>query len=212
MEKKIKVNCPRYQQIALDLASKIVDREYEVGQKIYARSSLASKYNVSSETARRAIAILTDLNIVETTKGSGVVITSYENAIKFVRQYEEIETVYDLKKDILNSMARQKKEIEHLHESLSKLIDRTDRFSSINPFIPYEVTIMPDCPHLEKTISQMYFWHNTLATIVAIRRGGNLTVSPGPYAVLRANDTLYFLGDETCPDRVKTYLSPSNDL
>lgn len=55
MESAIKISTPQYQQIAADIAAKIVDGRYDLGEKIYARSSLASQYNVSSETARRAI-------------------------------------------------------------------------------------------------------------------------------------------------------------
>jgi len=57
MENKFKITSPRYQQIAADVAAKIVDGHYKVGDKIYARSSLASQYGVSSETARRAICV-----------------------------------------------------------------------------------------------------------------------------------------------------------
>ena len=72
MDKKMQIKQPRYQLIAEDIATKIVERKYVVGEKIYARSSLASQYGVSPETTRRAIAVLQDLNIVEATKGSGV--------------------------------------------------------------------------------------------------------------------------------------------
>ncbi|MEG2918744.1 MAG: GntR family transcriptional regulator, partial [Clostridium sp.] len=81
MDKKSKITSPRYQQIAADIASKIATGHYKLGEKIYARSMLASQYGVSSETSRRAICILSDLDIVDTTKGSGVVIKSCENAI-----------------------------------------------------------------------------------------------------------------------------------
>ena len=53
-------NAPRYQQIAADIAAKIAGGEYKIGDKIFARSSLASQYHVSSETARRAICVLCD--------------------------------------------------------------------------------------------------------------------------------------------------------
>ena len=64
MEKKIRIVSPVYQQIATDIASKIASGHYQVGEKIYARSVLASQYGVSAETARRAIAILADVDIV----------------------------------------------------------------------------------------------------------------------------------------------------
>ena len=141
MEKKLKIVKPVYQQIAGDIASKIANGYYQVGDKIYARSVLASQYGVSSETARRAIAILTDMNIVEAIKGSGVIIISSENAIKFVKQFENVKTVNDLKTDILYSIERQKIENSNLKDQLIELIDKMDRFKEINPFIPFEIRI-----------------------------------------------------------------------
>ena len=70
MDRKSKDGMPRYQQIALDIATQIVKQQYKVGDRIYARSSLASKYHVSPETARRAICLLADMDIVEAEKGS----------------------------------------------------------------------------------------------------------------------------------------------
>lgn len=208
MEKKMKIVSPVYQQIAADIASKIANGYYEVGEKMYARSVLASQYGVSSETARRAICILSDMEIVDATKGSGVIIKSSENAIKFVKQHDDIKTVNDLKNDILSSLERQKKENEYLKEHLSELIDKTDRFKSINPFVPFEIRISRKTPYIEKNIAEINFWHNTTATIIAIKRNDCLEMSPGPYAVLHENDIFYFVGDENCYERVNNFLYP----
>lgn len=209
MDKKTKLSSPRYQQIAADIASKIADGQYQIGDKIYARSSLASQYGVSSETARRAICVLTDLDIVDTTKGSGVIIKSYHKALDFVRQYGDIQTVNNLKRDIMESVSRQSKEIEFLNECLNKLIEKTDRFRSINPFVPFKIKITTETPYLNKTISDLNFWHNTMATIIAIKRGETLLISPGPYAVFLPEDELYFIGEENCLERVQKYLYPN---
>ncbi|MBE6061784.1 MAG: GntR family transcriptional regulator [Clostridium sulfidigenes] len=208
MENKFKITSPRYQQIAADVAAKIVDGHYKVGDKIYARSSLASQYGVSSETARRAICVLSDLNIVDTSKGSGVTIKSYENAIKFVKQHDDINTISNLKQDIIDSVDRQKKEIKFLYGCLSDLIDKTDRLRSVNPFTPFQVEITCATPYINKSASDINFWHNTSATIIAIRRNDSLLMSPGPYAVFQENDIFYFVGDENCIERVKKYLYP----
>jgi len=208
MENKIKITSPRYQQIAADVAAKIVDGHYKVGDKIYARSSLASQYGVSSETARRAICVLSDLNIVDTSKGSGVTIKSYENAIKFIKQYNDISTISNLKQDIIDSVDRQKKEIKFLYGCLSDLIDKTDRFRSVNPFTPFQIEITSATPYINKSVSDINFWHNTSATIIAIRRNDSLLMSPGPYAVFQENDIFYFVGDENCMERVKKFIYP----
>lgn len=208
MEKKIKIVRPVYQKIAADIASKIASGDYIVGEKIYTRSVLASQYGVSSETARRAICILADVDIVDTTKGSGVVIKSSENAIKFVRQYADIKTVDDLKNNILDSLERQKEENDYLKDQLFELINKTERFKSINPFIPFEIRISKETQYLNKTAAEINFWHNTSATIICIKRNGYLEMSPGPYAVLRENDVFYFIGDEGCYDSVNKFLYP----
>lgn len=206
MNKRVKVGSPRYQQIALDIASKIVKGHYEVGEKVFTRSVLSNRYGVSAETVRRAICILSDVEIVEVSKGSGVTIKSYEKAVNFVKQYKDVRTVNDLKREIIGSVERQNKENKLLKERLSELFDKTDRFRAINPFAPFEITINKNCLHLDKTISDINFWHNTIATIVAIKRGDMLMMSPGPYAVITEGDVFYFVGDENCQERVNNFL------
>lgn len=209
MDSNIKISSPRYQQIAIDVASKIADGNYRVGEKIYARSSLASQYGVSSETARRAICVLADLNIVENTKGSGVLIKSYENAVKFIHQYKDVETINNIKQEILNSAQRQRNEMEYFSECITNLINRTDRFRSVNPFMPFQIEMTSQSAHVSKSISELNFWHNTSATIIAIKRGDTILMSPGPYAVLLENDIVYFVGDEDTQERVKNFLYPT---
>lgn len=210
MEKKSKITSPKYQQIATDIASKIVCKHYKVGEKIYARSYIASQYGVSAETARRAICILSDLEIVETSKGSGVIIKSYEKAHEFVRHHNDIQTVNHLKKEILESVERQSKETEYFNDCLTKLIEKTDRFRSINPFVPSDIEITLDTPYLNKTVSEVNFWHNTAATIIAIQRDKTLLMSPGPYAMFLLQDVFYFIGDENSPERVKNFIFPKD--
>jgi K+/H+ antiporter YhaU regulatory subunit KhtT len=208
LEKKLPFTNPRYQQIAADIASKIVNKQYQVGEKIYARSSIASQYGVSTETARRAICVLSDLGIVDTEIGSGVIIKSYDKALEFVHHYQDIQTVNNLKKDLLESVERQSKEINFFNDCLTRLIEKTDRFRSVNPFTPFEIEITAITPYLNQTISEMNFWHNTCATVIAIKREGTLLLSPGPYAILSSQDILYFIGDDNSFERVKKFLYP----
>lgn len=204
MDNKIKNSV--YQKIALDIASRIVENKFEIGEKIYARSSIANQYNVSSETARRAINVLSDLEIVETMKGSGVVIKSYENAVKYVRSFSDKQTVKSLISEIYGSLDNQKKEIELLKYNFSLLLDNTQRFQSTNPFVPFEIKITNNSKYLMKSASEVKFWQNTNATIIAIKRDNNIILSPGPYAEFRENDIYYFVGDENSYIRVKEFM------
>lgn len=208
MDKKARITTPVYQQIAADIASKIVEKHYTIGEKVYARSSLASQYNVSSETARRAICVLSDLKIVDTTKGSGVIIKSYENALAFVKQFKDVQTISSLKNDLMKSVVRQSEELAYFNECLTKLIDNTERFRSTNPFVPFELIITDQTPYLNKSSQEVNFWHNTAATIIAIKRNNTLIMSPGPYTVFTEQDTIYFIGEENCYHRVKQFMYP----
>ncbi|HWL13289.1 MAG TPA: TrkA C-terminal domain-containing protein [Ureibacillus sp.] len=206
--KKVQVKQPKYQKIAADIASRIVEKKYLVGEKIYARSSLASQYNVSAETARRAIAVLQDLEIVEATKGSGVMIKSYEKAAQFVHQFLEVQSVYQVQLEMLESIKRQKSELEVLQETTERLVSRTERFKSVNPFVPFQVEISEESPYISQSIGTINFWQNTMATIVGIRRGVELMISPGPYATFEQGDVIYFIGNDECIERVQKFLYP----
>lgn len=208
----MKTEIPVYQQIAIDIAAKIADRRYRVGDKIYARSSLAGQYGVSPETARRAICILSEMEIVDTTKGSGVVIKSYENAMRYVHEYHQIQTVNELKKTVLDTIEHQREETAYLYDCVIELVDKVDRFRSINPFVPFEIKITDKTPYLDKSVSESNFWQNTAATVVAVRRNGELIVSPGPDVVFMEDDIVYFIGKENCQNRVKQFLYPDSDV
>ncbi|MEH6943301.1 TrkA C-terminal domain-containing protein [Bacillus sp. JJ722] len=208
MNKKVTMKQPKYQKIAVDIAAKIVEKKYTIGEKIYARSSLASQYGVSSETARRAIAVLQDLEIVDTTKGSGVLIKSYEKAAQFVHQFQDVQSIHELQFELQASIDKQYEELHNLQETTKLLINRTERFRSINPFIPFQIEISESCPYIHQTIQEVNFWQNTSATIVGIRRDGEISLSPGPYASFEPKDIIYFIGNDTCLERVNNFLYP----
>lgn len=203
---KQRIAIPRYQQIAIDLASQIAKQQYKPGDKIFARSSLASKYHVSPETARRAICLLSDMGIVDATKGSGVLITSVDNAVRYIQQYSGVETMSELRLSILESIEEQTRITARLKAQLTELMDRTERFQNLNPFNPFEITVMEGGFCAGKNLADVNFWQNTTATVIAIRHGEQMLMSPGPDAELCAGDILYFVGDENAPMRVEHFL------
>ncbi|GAF39600.1 GntR family transcriptional regulator [Agrilactobacillus composti DSM 18527 = JCM 14202] len=197
----------RYQQIALDIASRIINQEYPIGTKIHARSTIANTYQVSPETARKAIKMLGDLKIVEAKRGSGFYVSSIENAGNFLDQFSNVKTLKDLKNDIQNIMARQAEDYRQLAELMNQFVDQTQRFNSVSPLVPFQYEIGAKSPHLNKSIGELQLWQNTTATIVAVRQGGQLKVSPGPYAVLNAGDTIFFVGAETSLQQVQSFFA-----
>ena len=55
-------------------------------EKIHGRSTLASKYNVSPETVRRAMFLLKDMDILEMKQGSGIFIKNVEKGAELCRE------------------------------------------------------------------------------------------------------------------------------
>lgn len=197
---------PRYQQIAVEIATRIASREYKVGDKIYARSSLASQHGVSSETARRAICVLCDLGIVSSVKGSGVVIKSYSNAEKFIAQQSKRKSVNEIKSNIIECIENQRKEMDKLNSYLNDMVTSTEHFRYLNPFVPFQIEITKDCAYINKSISEINFWQNTGATIIAVHREDNTTLSPGPYWPLLEHDLIFFMTQDTTPKVVEDFL------
>ncbi|MCA5011822.1 MULTISPECIES: TrkA C-terminal domain-containing protein [unclassified Enterococcus] len=207
--KRMNVTKPKYQQIAVDVASQIAEQRFSVGDKLHARSTLANKYSVSPETARKAISVLVDLEIVKAKHGSGFYVHSIEKAKVFVEQYQDVQSIHDLKEDLINSVQKQKEELSYFSEILDKLVDQTKRFDSFNPLNPVTFTLTEEAANLDRTISELNLWQSTSATVIAIKHGEELLVSPGPYAKLEAGDTIYFVGHESTLQRVQNYFYPS---
>jgi len=181
---------PIYQQIAIDIANRIYNGEFEVGSKIFGRSTLAGEYNVSPETIRRSIILLQDMNIVETSQGSGIEVKSRDEACNRISEIVKEKQKLD----------------EDLKVYIDKLMDFSERFKNSNPFAPFEIRITKGSMMVGKTIAESKFWQNTGATIIGIRRNRKVILSPGPYAVFNINDDIIAVGDEGAFERTNKYI------
>lgn len=185
---------PMYKKIAIDIANRIASGYFAIGDRLYGRSSLASHYNVSPETIRKAVILLNDMNIVDVVKGSGITIKSVDNCLKFLEKFKEINTIDSLRKEI--SDMREKRNIleKKIEIKIDELLDCSGRLSNTNPLLPFEFKIYRGLSIIGKTISEINFWQHTNATIIAIKRGNRLIVSPGPYAVFKEGDIFIAVG------------------
>lgn len=197
---------PVYQQIAIDLASRISNGEFKAGDKLLGRSTLASHYEVSPETIRRAVVLLQDKEIVEAHQGSGIIVNSRENAYKFTEKFKNIDTISNIKDSIIELIDKKIKLDEELTTRFKKLLDYSERFINTNPFSPYEIEITKDCKYLGKTISQLNLWQHTGATIIGIKRNNKIISSPGPHAILLKKDTFIYIGEESTYNRIFDFL------
>lgn len=201
-----------YKSIALDVANKIVKGEFKIDEKLSGRSTLASMYNVSPETIRRSVALLEDMYVVSSSKGSGIDILSIQAAEKFIEKYKDNEYLYTVKEDIFK-LIEKKKEIDYqLENNFEKVLDFVDRFKNISPFTLIEIEIKEDCKVLGETVNSIRFWQGTGATIVAYRRNGNIIVSPGPEYVFQPNDVIVVIGNTDVYEKVHNYIYVSCTL
>ncbi|ALC91286.1 GntR family transcriptional regulator [Bacillus sp. FJAT-18017] len=202
----MRTKIPIYEQIAIDIANRIYNEKYKVGEKVHGRSTLASEYNVSPETVRKAMKILEDVEIVRSEKGAGVVIASRENALTYINRFSNLESVKDMEKQ-MRLLMNERKEIDlRLFEKINQLIELSGKFRHTNPLAPIEVEITNECVHIGRTIAELKFWQNTGGTIVGIKRNGELILSPGPYATIKEGDILLIIGDEQSNHRVVDFL------
>jgi len=199
---KEKVEPPIYSQIALDLAFRISKGEIREGARLSGRSMLASEYKVSPETVRRSLRILEDMAIVRVNASSGVEVLSRAEAANFIETYN---IGNDLRSH-RNEIAALLKDREELDSKLVALIDKvydlSERLRNISPVHAVEIEVPEGSPIIGKSVTDLRFWQRTGATIVGIKRGGKLIISPGPYAAFLPDDIVLVIGDKDAPDRV----------
>ena len=117
----------QYLQIALDLATRISKGELPEGSRIYGRSVMASEYNVSPETIRRALRLLADMKVVEIKPQSGAVVLSADSARRYIANFEESADVRVLRrqlKEYLEEATKIKLELSEAKREIFKLQNR----------------------------------------------------------------------------------------
>ena len=197
---------PRYQKIALDIANAIYKGQYIEGERLYGRSTLAGTYNVSPETIRRAIKLLEDVGVVESSKGSGITILSKDKAFKYINKFKNIESVASFKAILTSQIAKKRELEEEIVGTIEKIIERTSRLSNTRSITPLEIEVGGNCRLIGKTVGEVSFWQHTGATIVGIKRGDDTILSAGPYATFKSGDILLVIGEESVYDAVKIFL------
>lgn len=202
----------QYLQIALDLARRIAKGELEEGKKIYGRSVMASEYNVSPETIRRALRLLSDMKVVEVKPQSGARVLSADSARRYIENFEESADTDALRAEMKVLF----REYADLHERMKATMtalmrSRTTFAAADEPFPNYEVKVPEDSPVIGRSIGELKFWQLTGGTVVAIRRGQTVILSPGPYAEFYAGDVIVLVGPEDVGETVKKLISRKED-
>ncbi|QWU13694.1 regulatory protein, gntR family [Paenibacillus sophorae] len=196
-----------YKSIALDIAGRIVSGEFPVNSKISGRSLLAGIYHVSPETIRKAIGLLKDENIVSVSQGKEIVITSDQKALEYTTRNNYLKSAYSLKEDLTKLLEEKHQMDQKFEVLLTQIIEASDRLQNLKPYHPVEIKINENSHVVGKTIGNLQFWQNTGATIIALRRGTEVTISPGPLVILGAHDIIIAVGDEYMYKRTEQFIN-----
>lgn len=197
---------PNYIKIAVDIAHRIINNEFLEGEKITGRTTLVSIYNVSPETIRRSLALLKDMDVVTVNEKSGIIINNKNAAKEFLYKFKTKSDFTNLNNETFD-LIKMRKEIDNkLEKNITSIIEFATQLRNVGSIIPFENIVKKDSIAVGKSIGELNFWHNTKATIIAVKRDGDLFLSPGPYFIINTNDIIVYVGDDSVLENVKNYI------
>lgn len=200
---------PNYIKIAVDIAHRIVNNDFVEGSKITGRTTLVSLYNVSPETIRRSLALLKDMDVVTVNEKSGIIINNKIHAKEFLNKFKTKSDFTTINNETFD-LIKQRKELDSkLIKNLNSIIEFATQLRNVGSIIPFESIVEEGSIAVNKSIGELNFWHNTKATIIAVKRNGDHFLSPGPYFKIQNNDILVYVGEDEVLENVKNYISAS---
>lgn len=197
----------QYLQIALDIATRIASGSLPEGSRLYGRSVLASEYAVSPETIRRALRLLADMKVVEIKPQSGALVLSVENACQYLENFSEAAETRMLRERLKEILGQYGELNRKMAETVKALIKSQEIFSAGEPLPNYEIPVPKGSPVQGKSIGELKFWQSTGGTIVAVRRGPSVILSPGPYAELYEGDVIVLVGNASAIQAARRFVS-----
>ena len=197
---------PRYLKIAVDLSARIASGEIPEGTKLKGRSTLATEYNVSPETIRRSMSILSDKKVLKIILGSGIYILSRESAIQFVKSFKDDERIADLHSRLNGLVEKRRGMDEEILTLMNRIIDLY-KYKRSDLITPVEISLPHQSPLIGKSIGELEVWHNTGATIIGIIQQRDIILSPGPYYEFCENDRILIVGDKNVIERFNAFVS-----
>jgi len=189
----------RYQNIAYEIAKRIVAYQIQENDKLRGRSVLAGEYEVSSETIRKAMRLLENLGVVEVKQRSGIYVISRNAAEMYIDQYRkqsESHRLFSDTQELLKESARTQKMLE---SHIKKLLETSK--NDVFPFDFFTVRLDSNDKNLGKNLKEIRFWNETHGLVLAVEADGDLYQAPNPKMPLEAGMTLYVLGDDDVKEK-----------
>jgi K+/H+ antiporter YhaU regulatory subunit KhtT len=183
-------NPPAYLQVARDIAGRIASGEIKEGERFSGRSLMSSQYNVSPETIRRALGLLAEMDVLSMRQNVGAVVKSRQQAALYMEQSGEAAGLRLLREELSKLMEERRALDERIESTTLRLADMAERFRYSDEMQTYEFQVPQGACIAGKTIAESAFRTETGATILAIRRGSAVELSPGPGESIAAGDVL----------------------
>ena len=201
-----KITIPRYLKIAVDIAARIASGSLAEGEKLKGRSILSTEYNVSSETIRRSMSILSDKKVVQIKAGSGIFILSRNQAVEFINNFKSDEILHKMN-DNLSGLLKKRLELDEEIANTTKQIADMYKYLRSDLIKPVEIILPEDSHVIGKSIGELQIWHNTGATIIGIIQDKQIIISPGPYFEFTPKDKVLIVGDEHVIERFNAFVN-----
>lgn len=203
---------PIYLQVAYDIAAKIASGVLAEQERFSGRSLMSSQYGVSPETIRRALRLLSDMGIIAVQENVGSQVLSKQRAVEYVEHYEMGRDLLMLKGELSQLMVQRRQIDERINDIIGQITDLSDRFRNSDRLRTYEFVVTEDSEIEGKSIGHVDFRKNTGATIVAVRRGDEIMLSPPPHTVLNKQDLLVIACDVTHVDGVAVFINAKKHI
>lgn len=181
---------PIYAQVAHDMAAKIAAGELEEGARFTGRSLMGSQYGVSQETIRRALGLLADVGAVTIRQNVGARVASRQRAAEYVEQSRADSDLRALRTRLRELIEARDRLNGEIADTFRRVMDLEERFRSSDRLRTYEFALEDASPAVGRNLQELQFRQRTGATVVALRRGEEARLSPGPETALEAGDVL----------------------
>lgn len=196
---KVNDHVSRYEEIAYLIAKRIVKGEFKKDDKLRGRSLLSSEYNVSSETIRKAMQLLSNYQVVSVKERSGIYVSDQNHAKDYIKYFEE----HRLRKNIVHETKELLELSNKLHHDLQKkfykLINQSE--SSSFPFAYFKLEVDKTSKFIDKTIDDLDIYKKTKGMIIGIEYDDILTEIPDPKTIIKPFMILYMLGNNDVKDK-----------
>ncbi len=184
----------RYQNIAYQIAKRIVANKIAEGDKLRGRSVLAGEFNVSSETIRKAMRLLENFGVVEVKERQGIFVISHSAAKIYVDQHRKQSESHRLFIDTMGLLRESNKVHDLLNSHIKKLFETAK--NDIFPFEFFTIKLQSDDKHINENLKTIAFWQKTHGLVLAVEVDGQLYQAPNPKMTLTPGMTLFVLGDD----------------